>query len=100
VLDPVLWQASLEQARKARATQLAAMPLTRRRGGLIDVTQDQDRVPVIPGVFLATGFYGRGFGCGPGVGRLAADLAAGDRPLVDPARVGFSRFTERPRRGG
>ena len=51
-----------------------------------------DAVPVIsavdslPGFFLATGFSGHGFGIGPGAGRLAADLVAGDTPIVDPRR--------------
>jgi glycine/D-amino acid oxidase-like deaminating enzyme len=66
--------------------------------GLIDVTPDA--VPVIggvshmPGLFIATGFSGHGFGIGPGAGRLAADLVAGDTPIVDPAPFRFERFTE------
>jgi glycine/D-amino acid oxidase-like deaminating enzyme len=67
-------------------------------GGLIDVTPDA--VPVIsavanmPGFFLATGFSGHGFGIGPGAGKLAADLVAGDTPAVDPAPYGFERFRQ------
>ncbi|HEX3348479.1 MAG TPA: FAD-binding oxidoreductase, partial [Acetobacteraceae bacterium] len=56
--------------------------------GLIDVTPDA--VPVIsttdamPGLVIATGFSGHGFGIGPAAGRLAADLATGNAPFVDP----------------
>jgi len=66
--------------------------------GIIDVTPDA--VPVIsgvdslPGFFVASGFSGHGFGIGPAAGRLAADLIAGDRPIVDPHHFRFSRFTD------
>jgi glycine/D-amino acid oxidase-like deaminating enzyme len=55
-------------------------------------------VSSIPGFFLATGFSGHGFCIGPGAGRLAADLVAGDTPVVDPAPFRFSRFSERRQR--
>ncbi len=64
--------------------------------GMMDVTPDA--VPVIgpigsiPGFFVATGFSGHGFGIGPGAGRLAADLIAGDAPLVDPAPFRVDRY--------
>ena len=35
---------------------------------------------------VATGFSGHGFGIGPAAGRLAADLATGRTPAVDPRR--------------
>ena len=64
--------------------------------GMIDHTPDA--VPVIspveqlPGLFLATGFSGHGFGIGPGAGKLAADLVTGATPLVDPRAFRFSRM--------
>ncbi len=67
-------------------------------GGLIDCTPDA--VPVIsavdslPGLFLSTGFSGHGFGTGPGAGRLAADLIAGDTPIVDPHPYRYSRMID------
>ncbi len=72
-------------------------------GGMIDVTPDV--VPVIggvdgvPGLFLATGFSGHGFGIGPGAGRLTADLVTGATPIVDPAPFRLARFSDgsRPR---
>ncbi|MEO0387351.1 MAG: FAD-binding oxidoreductase [Pseudomonadota bacterium] len=65
-------------------------------GGMIDVTPDE--VPAIgpvaglANVTLATGLSGHGFGLGPGVGQLAAHLALGHAPLVDPAPFAPSRF--------
>ena len=46
----------------------------------------------MPGLFLNTGFSGHGFGIGPGAGRLAAELVAGDAPCVDPAPFAFARL--------
>jgi glycine/D-amino acid oxidase-like deaminating enzyme len=107
VLDPAPKQATLDEARAAlsrRFPVFARMQVAESWGGMIDVTPDA--VPVIgevaslPGFFLATGFSGHGFGIGPGAGRLAADLVAGDTPIVDPAPFRFGRFTERRRRSG
>ena len=64
--------------------------------GMIDVTPDS--VPCItpldslPGLILASGFSGHGFGIGPGAGKLAAELVSGASPCVDPAPFRHSRF--------
>jgi len=77
---------------------LAGIKVARAWSGLIDHTPDQ--IPVIgevdglPGFFLSTGYSGHGFGIGPGAGRLAADLVAGDKPLVDPSPFRYSRMTD------
>ena len=99
VLDPAPKQATLEEARQALSNAFpvfARMQVAESWGGLIDVTPDAvpviGEVPSLPGFFLATGFSGHGFGIGPGAGRLAADLIAGDPPVVDPAPFRFSRF--------
>lgn len=67
-------------------------------GGFIDSTPDARPVisPIdkIPGFYPAAGFSGHGFGLGPGAGRLAADLVAGDSPSVDPHAFRFSRFSD------
>jgi len=66
--------------------------------GLIDVTPDA--VPVIsgidqiPGLYLATGFSGHGFGIGPGAGKLMADIVTGKPPLVDPTPFTYKRMTD------
>jgi glycine/D-amino acid oxidase-like deaminating enzyme len=89
---------------RARAAVGAAFPVFRNLqvaeswGGMIDVMPDA--IPVIspvdslPGLWIATGFSGHGFGIGPGAGRLAADLVTGDPTLVDPAPFRLSRFTD------
>ena len=51
-------------------------------------------VDALPGFIIATGFSGHGFGIGPGAGRLAADLATGASPIVDPTAFRFSRFSD------
>src|SRR5262249_15770341 len=69
-----------------------------RWAGYIDVTPDA--VPVIspvdplPGLFIATGFSGHGFGIGPAAGRLMADLVSGAPPIVAPAPSRFGRFSD------
>lgn len=64
--------------------------------GMIDVTPDSEPViaPIadIPGLVVATGFSGHGFGTGPAAGHLAADLISGDRPIVDPSPYRFERL--------
>ncbi|MEJ2457524.1 MAG: FAD-binding oxidoreductase [Novosphingobium sp.] len=65
-------------------------------GGMIDVTPDSLPVigPVakIPGLILASGFSGHGFGIGPAAGQLAADMVVGSKPLVDPTPYRPDRF--------
>ncbi|MER5171184.1 NAD(P)/FAD-dependent oxidoreductase [Thioclava kandeliae] len=64
--------------------------------GVMDITPDSHPVigPVasLPGLVLATGFSGHGFGTGPAAGQLAADLVTGAAPLVDPHPYRFDRF--------
>jgi len=43
---------------------------------------------------LSTGYSGHGFGIGPAAGRLAADLIAGDPPIVDPHPFRYSRMVD------
>lgn len=54
-------------------------------------------LPTCSGLFVAAGCSGHGFGVGPGIGHLAADLIAGDRPCVDPTPFRLSRFRDRSR---
>jgi glycine/D-amino acid oxidase-like deaminating enzyme len=67
-------------------------------GGSVDVTPDA--LPVIsaidqaPGLFVAAGFSGGGFGAAPGAGKLAAELIAGGTPEVDPTPYRYRRFFE------
>ncbi|MEZ5658265.1 MAG: FAD-binding oxidoreductase [Burkholderiaceae bacterium] len=67
-----------------------------RWAGMIDVMPDEvpviDRVAAIPGLTLATGFSGHGFGLGPGAGLLTAQIVAGREPCVPPEPFRLARF--------
>lgn len=64
--------------------------------GAIDVTPDSNpviaNIGAVPGLTVAIGFSGHGFGTSPAAGQLAADLVMGTTPLIDPTPYLFSRF--------
>jgi len=74
------------------------VPIVQQWGGYIDVTPDV--VPYIsgvgdlPGLVVATGFSGHGFGIGPGAGALAARLATNQPLDVDATPFRISRFSD------
>jgi glycine/D-amino acid oxidase-like deaminating enzyme len=101
VLDPAPdTKRNLQALKRTKALYPAAagVQIVQHWVGLIDVMPDV--VPVIstvdslPGLVIATGFSGHGFGIGPATGRLAADLATGGRPIVDPTPFRFSRISD------
>jgi glycine/D-amino acid oxidase-like deaminating enzyme len=101
VLDPAPDEGLLDQVMKDAADlfpQLQDARPIERWAGMIDVTPDE--IPVLgsiaamPGLFVATGFSGHGFGIGPAAGYLMAQLAVGERPLVDLQPFRFARFAE------
>ena len=65
--------------------------------GYIDTTPDfvpiLDQTP-LQGLYLATGFSGHGFGIGPGVGRVMANMITGAPVEHDLTRFRFGRFTD------
>ena len=95
--DPVLVETGLAKLR-ATYPALAGIRMARSWGGLVDSMPDA--IPVISpverlkGFYLATGFSGHGFGIGPAAGRLAADLVAGDTPVVDPYPYRYRRLVD------
>ena len=100
-LDPAADQQLVDRGLRQLAANfpaLAGLKVAGPWGGLIDSTPDG--IPVIsavdplPGLFLSTGFTGHGFGIGPAAGRLAADLIAGDPPIVDPAPYRYRRMID------
>jgi glycine/D-amino acid oxidase-like deaminating enzyme len=109
VLDPAPDMAFVAEALASAGADLpslAGLQCAEAWGGTIDSTPDA--VPVIsavdghPGFFLATRFSGHGFGIGPAAGRLAADIVAGDTPVVDPHPYRYApcgRHGARPGRG-
>jgi glycine/D-amino acid oxidase-like deaminating enzyme len=93
--DVALLSEALATARW-RFPSLANVPVVERWAGLIDTMPDEcpviDHVPGLPGLVVASGFSGHGFGIGPGGGAMAADLATGTRPAVDPAPFRYARY--------
>jgi glycine/D-amino acid oxidase-like deaminating enzyme len=75
------------------------MKVAERWAGVIDATPDGvpviSEVPKLPGLFIASGFSGHGFGIGPGAGHLMADLVMGESPIVDPAPYRYQRLVRR-----
>ena len=65
---------------------------------MIDAPPDfvpvMDAIPDYPGLYLATGFSGHGFGIGPGAGRVMARLVQGKPAEHDLTRFRFSRFSD------
>ncbi|HEY0647175.1 FAD-binding oxidoreductase [Phenylobacterium sp.] len=99
ILDPKVDQSAVrltQQRAAALVPALGTAPIVGAWAGYVDSTPDG--VPVIsetpsPGLILAAGFSGHGFGIGPGVGRLVADIATGAPPIVDPLPYRLSRFS-------
>ncbi|MCJ8140986.1 NAD(P)/FAD-dependent oxidoreductase [Falsirhodobacter halotolerans] len=101
VLDPAPAPALIRQTlTRARALlpALRDIPVQASWAGYIDSTPDG--VPVIdadmgvPGLVLAAGLSGHGFGIGPGVGHLVADMVLGRAPLTETAQYRLARFDE------
>ncbi len=106
VLDPVPIAGITDAAVRDLITSnsaFAGLQIIERWAGMIDATPDAvpviDRIEQQPGLFLASGFSGHGFGIGPGAGKLMAELVTGDVRCVDPAPFRHSRFLDgtRPR---
>jgi glycine/D-amino acid oxidase-like deaminating enzyme len=78
--------------------ELGRAKITHAWAGFVDSTPDGvpgiGEVPGMPGLILAAGFSGHGFGIGPGAGHLIADLATGAAPIVDPKPYRPSRFSD------
>lgn len=101
VLDP---RPSIKLNREALEAMIRLYPLFRevpviqQWAGYIDVTPDVvpyiSPVDEIPGLVVAAGFSGHGFGIGPGAGQLAAELATQQNPCVDPTPFRASRFND------
>jgi sarcosine oxidase subunit beta len=80
--DPVMPPAAHVAAALSRATEvlpaLAAAPLARVWGGLLDMTPDAlhviERVPEVEGLVVVAGFSGHGFCLGPVTGEIVRDL--------------------------
>lgn len=72
--------------------------LVQHWAGMIDFMPDMvpvvDRVASLPGLTVATGMTGHGFGIGPAFGRIVADLVQGRAVGHDMSRFRYSRFSD------
>jgi len=98
VLNPSPNRGRVERIRQAFGAAFPRLGDVRVRAawaGMIDTMPDVvpviDRGPV-EGLTIATGMSGHGFGIGPGVGRIVADLVTGQAPGHDLSRFRFGRF--------
>jgi glycine/D-amino acid oxidase-like deaminating enzyme len=99
VLNPAPSAAAVRKMRTVlseRVPKLADTAFVESWAGMIDVLPDVvpvlDSVDQLPGLYLATGFSGHGFGIGPGAGRVMADLVQGRSPGHDLTRFRLRRF--------
>jgi glycine/D-amino acid oxidase-like deaminating enzyme len=101
VLDPAPSRRRLAAIRAefgATFPQIGPPVLSHAWAGMIDTLPDVvpviDTCAALPGLIVATGMSGHGFGIGPGVGRIVAELVQGHAPRHDLARFRLGRFTD------
>jgi glycine/D-amino acid oxidase-like deaminating enzyme len=99
ILDPAPDQATIRLTHQRALDllpELRKTTVTATWAGFIDSTPDGvpaiGETPALPGLILAAGFSGHGFGIGPGAGHLIADLTTGAVPIVDPRPYSPGRF--------
>jgi glycine/D-amino acid oxidase-like deaminating enzyme len=99
ILDPAPDRSTLRLTHQRALDLLPELKRTRVSAtwaGYIDSTPDGvpaiGEISVLPGLILAAGFSGHGFGLGPGAGHLIADIIAGTAPIVDPKPFEPDRF--------
>jgi len=99
IADPAPVTNVLQRARKDIGKEIPFFQnaqITRQWGGYIDVTPDAlpsiGMLNELPGLVLASGFSGHGFGIGPGAGRLAAEIAINNHECVDASAFDADRF--------
>ena len=99
ILDPAVDAGTIRLIYARAGALLPALKgrrITANWAGYIDSTPDGvpaiGETTAVPGLILAAGFSGHGFGIGPGAGHLIADLVTGSEPLVDPRPYHPDRF--------
>ena len=101
VLNPAPNLNQVETIRKhfaARFPHLGLPEIKHAWAGMIDCMPDivpiVDRVPDLPGLIVATGMSGHGFGIGPGFGKIVTELVQ-EKPVIhDISRFRFLRFSD------
>lgn len=75
---------------------LADAKIVRTWGGWIDMCHDGvpviSKVDEVPGMILACGFTGHGFGTAPSVGLMLSQMVAGEKTVVDISSLAYNRF--------
>jgi len=101
VLNPEPSKRALKRMRASlikHVPALAEIPFVESWAGMIDTTPDvvpvMDNIEQYPGLFLATGFSGHGFGIGPAAGKLMAEMVQGKPPVYSLDRFRFNRFSD------
>ena len=76
--------------------KLAGAKIVRSWTGWCDCTADGvcvlGTVEEAPGLILACGFNGHGFGTAPAVAYMMAQIALGEKPLLDLSALAYERF--------
>ena len=70
--------------------------IVRTWGGWLDMCYDGvpviDKIEEVPGLILACGFTGHGFGTAPSVGLMLAQMALGEETIVEISALRYNRF--------
>ncbi|WP_420412006.1 NAD(P)/FAD-dependent oxidoreductase [Roseibium sp.] len=101
VLSPAPWSGLVPQLQKRIAERFPALKdveIAEAWAGMIDTMPDSvptiDSVPDMEGLWVASGFSGHGFGIGPAVGEVLANLMQNRETGYDLTRFRFDRFTD------
>ncbi|WP_112309500.1 NAD(P)/FAD-dependent oxidoreductase [Pseudogemmobacter bohemicus] len=101
ILNPPPDKRALERLRTRFAEafpQIGKPRLAATWAGMIETMPDIvpviDRTDKVPGLVIATGLCGHGFGIGPGMGRVIASMVLGEEIGHDMRRFRLSRFTD------
>ena len=101
VLNPKPNRQHLKTLRKRFARLFPSMPPVRVRtswAGMIDTMPDVvpvvDHCAALPGLTIATGMSGHGFGIGPEMGRIVSALVTGGDVGHDLTRFRYGRFSD------
>jgi glycine/D-amino acid oxidase-like deaminating enzyme len=99
ILDPAIDREFLQPALDTLVKnfpQLQGIRVVQSWAGAIDTTPDLlpiiDRSSKLPGLVIASGFSGHGFGLGPGSGKLISQIVRNETPYCDIAPFAVDRF--------
>jgi glycine/D-amino acid oxidase-like deaminating enzyme len=97
--EPNMKYVALMQSRFAERFPKIGRPIIQNSwAGMIDAMPDVvpviDRIPTVPGLIVATGMCGHGFGIGPGFGHVIARMATEKPAEHTLTRFRFGRFTD------